>query len=224
MYNVLLFSPMTKKRSPDHSSAVQAALLKASASLFITRGYHATTVRDIAAQAGMTTGSLYHFFANKEDILKQLIRDVFAVTTGLADSVASGARTPHLALSYELAMQIELITANERLASLYNVAHTLDSISSLILQLAHQRFAALLPATGDSAYALAVTAKSLMMGLTQERLISNRLSLDQRLSVLLQTLWSGLGPAAPDINMLTRQVRACLDQNRSALQGLLPGA
>jgi len=39
------------------------------AELFAARGFHATTMRDIAGQVGMLPGSIYYHFPSKEDLL-----------------------------------------------------------------------------------------------------------------------------------------------------------
>src|SRR5688572_10128145 len=44
-------------------------ILKSAANAFRTRGYHATSVDDIAQALRMTKGSLYYCFKNKEEIL-----------------------------------------------------------------------------------------------------------------------------------------------------------
>jgi AcrR family transcriptional regulator len=44
-------------------------ILKSAANAFRTRGYHATSVDDIAQALRMTKGSLYYYFKNKEEIL-----------------------------------------------------------------------------------------------------------------------------------------------------------
>lgn len=43
-------------------------LLGASLNLFLERGYNATSVDEICAQAGVSKGSFYHFFDSKEDL------------------------------------------------------------------------------------------------------------------------------------------------------------
>ncbi len=48
-------------------------ILKAALTLFSQRGFRATSVRDIAAQAGVSTGSVYHHFADKEAIYRTLL-------------------------------------------------------------------------------------------------------------------------------------------------------
>jgi len=47
----------------------QSELLDAAARLFRERGYTGTTMRDIAAAAGMLAGSIYYHFPNKDSLL-----------------------------------------------------------------------------------------------------------------------------------------------------------
>ncbi len=48
-------------------------ILDASARLFSTLGYTTTTTREIADAVGLRQGSLFHYFARKEDILAELL-------------------------------------------------------------------------------------------------------------------------------------------------------
>lgn len=56
-------------RSSKKSKIVQAA-----AELFSTKGFKATTVRDIAERAGILSGSLYAHIDTKEDLLLEIVR------------------------------------------------------------------------------------------------------------------------------------------------------
>jgi AcrR family transcriptional regulator len=49
-------------------------LLELAAQMFAERGLRATTVRDIADGAGILSGSLYHHFASKEEMVDDLMR------------------------------------------------------------------------------------------------------------------------------------------------------
>ncbi|MBN1213314.1 MAG: TetR/AcrR family transcriptional regulator [candidate division Zixibacteria bacterium] len=49
-------------------------LLKAALKLFLKKGYKTTTTEEIARKAGLTKGSVYHHFKNKEDILFELVK------------------------------------------------------------------------------------------------------------------------------------------------------
>jgi AcrR family transcriptional regulator len=50
-------------------------LLGLAASMFAERGLRATTVRDIADGAGILSGSLYHHFSSKEEMVDELLHD-----------------------------------------------------------------------------------------------------------------------------------------------------
>ncbi|OIN17518.1 TetR family transcriptional regulator [Mycobacterium ulcerans] len=50
-------------------------LLGLAAVMFAERGLRATTVRDIADGAGILSGSLYHHFASKEEMVDELLRE-----------------------------------------------------------------------------------------------------------------------------------------------------
>jgi AcrR family transcriptional regulator len=66
----------TRKRNTDgKGSARRAELLAIAARLFATRGYSQTTVRDIADEAGILSGSLYHHFDSKEAMLSEILRE-----------------------------------------------------------------------------------------------------------------------------------------------------
>jgi TetR/AcrR family transcriptional regulator, cholesterol catabolism regulator len=49
-------------------------LLDLAATMFAERGLRATTVRDIADSAGILSGSLYHHFASKEEMVDEVLR------------------------------------------------------------------------------------------------------------------------------------------------------
>jgi len=49
-------------------------LLGLAATMFAERGLRATTVRDIADSAGILSGSLYHHFSSKEEMVDEVLR------------------------------------------------------------------------------------------------------------------------------------------------------
>ncbi|HYY43658.1 MAG TPA: TetR/AcrR family transcriptional regulator [Actinomycetota bacterium] len=50
-------------------------ILKASLHLFAERGFHGTSMRDIASSAGITEGLIYHYFASKRDLFRAIIEE-----------------------------------------------------------------------------------------------------------------------------------------------------
>lgn len=58
-------------RIVDHNQQ-RDELLGKSFALFAERGYAAVTMRELARELGVSTGTLYHYFQGKEDVFAQL--------------------------------------------------------------------------------------------------------------------------------------------------------
>ena len=58
-------------------SATERRILEIAKSEFLERGFQGTTMRRIAALAGVTTGALYGYFASKEDIFDSLVKEAY---------------------------------------------------------------------------------------------------------------------------------------------------
>src|ERR1700687_5074491 len=61
-------SAQSAGRAPRQDNRRQQ-LLDAAARLFRERGYHVTSMRDIAREVGMLSGSIYYHFSSKEEML-----------------------------------------------------------------------------------------------------------------------------------------------------------
>ena len=61
---------------PSKGSKTKEKILKTSLKLFSTKGFKATTVRDIAGAMGVKQSALYNHFKNKDEILETLISDL----------------------------------------------------------------------------------------------------------------------------------------------------
>lgn len=54
-------------------AAQREELLTGAFDLFADRGYAATSMRELAAGLGVSTGTLYHYFSGKDDIFEQML-------------------------------------------------------------------------------------------------------------------------------------------------------
>ena len=62
--------PRAEPSRRERQSAARATqILDAAAALFAERGFHRTTTRDIAEAADVAEGTLYNYFANKDELL-----------------------------------------------------------------------------------------------------------------------------------------------------------
>ncbi|MBI4850714.1 MAG: TetR/AcrR family transcriptional regulator [Acidobacteria bacterium] len=64
--------------------------------LFIKQGFHGTSIRQIAAQAGVSLGNLYNYYKTKEDILESLISKYEDLITARFDEMFSKIEEPLL--------------------------------------------------------------------------------------------------------------------------------
>ena len=63
------------KDVPTKGETTRIAIEDAALELFITNGYHATSMRQIAEQAGLALGGIYNHFASKEEIFEGIVVD-----------------------------------------------------------------------------------------------------------------------------------------------------
>jgi AcrR family transcriptional regulator len=65
----------TAGRRERHRAADRAALLAAAEAVFSQRGYHGTSMRDLARAAGFSVGGVYQCFPSKDDLYLALIEE-----------------------------------------------------------------------------------------------------------------------------------------------------
>ena len=90
----MLNTPQLTRR--DHT---RRRLLQAARRLFARAGYEATTVDDVAREAGYSKGAYYFHFASKEDVLLVLVDDWAERRWRGLEEAANGARPPQDALA-----------------------------------------------------------------------------------------------------------------------------
>jgi AcrR family transcriptional regulator len=74
-----------KPRWTRRKDARPQELLAAALDLFVERGYAATRLDDVAAQAGVSKGTLYLYFTNKEELFKAVVRENVLPAIGEAE-------------------------------------------------------------------------------------------------------------------------------------------
>ena len=62
---------MTEHELTSRAGQTRSAIVTAALRLFRENGYDATTMRAIAAEAGVSTGNAYYYFASKEELLRE---------------------------------------------------------------------------------------------------------------------------------------------------------
>lgn len=87
--------------------------------VFAEKGFASATVRDIADEAGILSGSLYHHFRSKEEILSQILEDFLARLIDRITTIEREASTPQECLERLMLDAFATIKQEPQAVSLY---------------------------------------------------------------------------------------------------------
>ncbi|HXZ02634.1 MAG TPA: TetR/AcrR family transcriptional regulator [Stellaceae bacterium] len=86
-------------------AARPSEILAAALACFGERGFAATRLEDVAARAGVTKGTLYLYFRNKEELFKAVVRQSLVPNIARAEALAAQSAEPSPALLERLLLQ-----------------------------------------------------------------------------------------------------------------------
>jgi len=113
-------------------------LLAKAAKLFREKGYERTTVRDLAAAVGIQSGSIFHHFKSKEEILLATMREVIVFSTHRMRNMLSAADNPKDQVLALIRCEMEAIngmTGNAMSVLVYEWRSLKPDNQTIILQL-----------------------------------------------------------------------------------------
>lgn len=85
---------MARTVDPEKHRAKRRQIMHAAAGLFAAQGYQGTTTAQICAAAGISSGSLFHYFASKRELFAAILTDDGEDTAGKALAAAREAADP----------------------------------------------------------------------------------------------------------------------------------
>ncbi|WFE28436.1 TetR/AcrR family transcriptional regulator [Solwaraspora sp. WMMD791] len=119
---------MTSRSRRDH-------ILHRAGALFASRGVAGTTVREIADEVGILSGSLYHHFESKEAMVDEIISSYLADLRGRYQQVLNAPTPPARQLRELIRSSLECAAANPHATEIYqndaNYLRTLPRFSYL---------------------------------------------------------------------------------------------
>lgn len=79
-----------KPRWERRKDARPQELLAAALDLFVEKGFASTRLEDVARRAGVSKGTLYLYYENKEDLFKAVVRNTIVPALGQAETSIAG--------------------------------------------------------------------------------------------------------------------------------------
>lgn len=109
-------------------------ILNASAKVFLEYGYNGTSSKMVARLAGVSNGSPFFLYGNKEGVLLELVKLVYAEQFRMTDELIGRGADPLLFYGVETALQMHITELSDALRDLYVMAYTLPSTTEYIHQ------------------------------------------------------------------------------------------
>jgi AcrR family transcriptional regulator len=123
----------------DQPSGARDSILDVAESLFASKGYDRTTIKQIGAGAGLNPALIYYYFAGKEDLYKAVLQRLFDTLLAQGLAVLDGVVPPADAIRRLLALQAEWLLARPnfyRLLVREMVDHDARHAQEVMLQMA----------------------------------------------------------------------------------------
>lgn len=100
----------SRKRIEARSFQIGSAAMD----LFENKGYHATTISDIARHAGVSVGTIYQYAPDKEGVLKMVLFDILEAYAREIPKALEGVADPLLAMRAAIRAYCEVVAVRHR--------------------------------------------------------------------------------------------------------------
>jgi AcrR family transcriptional regulator len=108
--------PLSLAKDVDLIEKKHRQIIDGACSKFFQKGYHKTTIREIAVASGMSMGQLYHYISSKDDVLFLIYKHMQMVWYNhLVESGIEEIEDPMERLTKALRYTLEFMVANKEL-------------------------------------------------------------------------------------------------------------
>ncbi len=83
-------SPSPSVTAPESEPEKRRAILHAAVKVFAENGYHGCRIADVAKQAGVAYGLVYHYFQNKEELLESVFAEQWTIFITSLRAISEG--------------------------------------------------------------------------------------------------------------------------------------
>lgn len=209
----------------DKSRQVRERILGVSRDLFIEQGYSATTIRQILSASGFTTGTVYHFFRDKEDILYHLAENHLEETHELVYSLLPPGPDYILVYALTIALQIASVNKYEHVAetylSIYRSWHVCDMICRKSAEKNRKHFEKYNRGMDSEWwYARSLAITGIIQNCIAERLYSGKVPADDRLRIILHGAFSLFNIPQGKIDPAIAMANEIVKKNKITIYGI----
>ncbi len=110
--------PRTEEQNQEIRRKTRKAILASALKIFSQKGFHGTSISDIAKDAGISKGLAYNYFDSKQDIIEALFKQAFDEAEFLFDGLNS-LKDPYEKLKFMIEASFDMTMNNEEYWRLY---------------------------------------------------------------------------------------------------------
>ena len=92
--------PRTSRQFEEIREGKRRQILDAAIECFATTGYHAVSISDLAKHGGISKGLMYNYFSSKDELLKQIFKEIMGEMMQLFDPDQSNEIDRKILLQY----------------------------------------------------------------------------------------------------------------------------
>lgn len=124
---------MANIRDPKETERIKNSVLSSAAKLFLTKGFTASSVKEIAAEADVNVSTMLYVYGSKEEILCELVSYVLEGQFETTAKLLHG-KTEDKILFYaaETTLQLYMAESDENIRELYSAAYSMPKTSDII--------------------------------------------------------------------------------------------
>jgi len=174
---------------------VMEKIIKIAVSLFMKNGFKATTTRQIISEANIRNGTLYHYFKNKDDILKYILVDAFDEITKRAEQLLCEEGNLVMHFSLRISLTLKIVDKDPRIADLYTEAYRswliMERLLPILIEQSEKSFQEYSPQlTKEEHYIRSLAILGCMYGFIAEGHYNKHINFEKKVSVLLDMILS----------------------------------
>lgn len=202
--------PRTSERA--NSEDKRRKILRAAVRVFASKGYEASRVADVAREAGVAYGLVYHYFDSKEDVLNSIFQEHLGVVNRVIESIDRekvSAREKLRAVAafmidgFQVAADVVRVLLLEvRRSSMLLAAPRAEAVEGLFQRIEalirrHQEDGSLRPGIDArmASYVFVGALETLLSGFALGTLPPTEEALDRAKAAVVEIAWKGLGGA-----------------------------
>jgi TetR/AcrR family transcriptional regulator, cholesterol catabolism regulator len=122
---------MARPKNPERAEQIKQIVAR----LFAEKGFHATSMRDVGNEIGMSKSSMYNYFKSKEEILFHLMNDAMDEALETLQAICRADYTPDEKLNAVLGFYTQYYAGDQdRLTLLVNESHSLNEHHQQIIK------------------------------------------------------------------------------------------